>query len=152
MSTSITLEIERETKFVVPIALSPTVDRTISLATWKLMHPQVVPIVLPEEDVKETDTVFQIEISGNFREIAKAALLDMVIWMPETLWANTNKVYAANIVSRLQRGFVRLYEAPIYYSNFNHHSHLGRYDQFIVFVLDYLIACETWPNARIMVR
>lgn len=112
------------------------------------MYPQVVPLVLPEEDVKETDTVFQIEISGNFREIAKAAQLDMVIWMPETLWANTNKVYAANIVSRLQRGFVRLYHAPIYYSNFNHQ----RYDQFITFVLDYLIACETWPNARIMVR
>lgn len=148
MSTTITLEIERETKFIVPITFAPNIKRTISLETWKLMYPQVVPLVLPEEDVKETDTVFQIEISGNFREIAKAAQLDMVIWMPETLWANTNKVYAANIVSRLQRGFVRLYHAPIYYSNFNHQ----RYDQFITFVLDYLIACETWPNARIMVR
>lgn len=33
MSTTITLEIERETKFIVPITFAPNIKRTISLET-----------------------------------------------------------------------------------------------------------------------
>ncbi|MCZ4244949.1 hypothetical protein [Pedobacter punctiformis] len=89
--------------------------------------------------------VFSSNITHNLINMADEAGIYRYLWRPEELGV----VKAKGLIQPLYDGLVSLREKPDYYRQFNSPNGWGKYEDFLTFVDDYLLACKQNPNAKI---
>lgn len=100
-----------------------------------------------EENVFETERVFDANITHNLNEMAKAAGIYEACWKPEEIGVTK----ASDIIPILERGFKDMKARPEYYKQFDSPNGWGLYIHFLRWVRSYLNACKKYPNAIIEV-
>jgi hypothetical protein len=89
----------------------------------------------------------------NLIEMAEKAHLYNAIWRPYRSFNIAEEdeykaeIHAEDLVEKLQKGFELLKSNPQYYKSFNSPNGWGTYDNFIIFVENYLNACKKYPKA-----
>ena len=86
-------------------------------------------------------------ITHNLTKMAAAAGIYGAVWRPEENDITTAK----QLIPILTEGLTRLKSDPDRYKIFDDPHHWGTYDQFVLFLTDYLNACLEHPEAVIEV-
>lgn len=97
------------------------------------------------ENVYETTTVFQNNITHNLNIMAKKAGIYKELWHPD----EEDITIAEELIIPLSRGLVNLLSDPIGYKKLNPENGWGTYEQLVQFVKDYLKACIDYPEAKV---
>lgn len=97
----------------------------------------------------DDETVYSANITHNLGKMASAVsdFFYKAMWRPEEL----NAVYAQDIIHDLRSGTSRLVTSPIYYKQFDAPNGWGSYDNLVAFAINYIEACQKYPNAKVKV-
>lgn len=95
------------------------------------------------------EEVYWANITHNLGEMARAVndFFYQAMWRPEEL----NAVYAQDIIHDLRSGTSRLVTSPVYYKQFDPPNGWGSYDNLVAFAINYIEACQKFPNAKVKV-
>jgi hypothetical protein len=93
------------------------------------------------------EEVYETNITHNLIDMATEAKLYDYIWRPEELGITQ----ARDLIQPVQEGLLKLVMNPSHYRNFDAPNGWGRYDNFVIFVADYLEALRRWPDTRVLV-
>jgi len=91
--------------------------------------------------------VYSANVTHNLRKMADAAGLYDIVWRPDEHGITT----ASQLIEPLRAGIERLKADPEHYQQFNPNNGWGSYNHFIVWLEQYLTACEEHPNAFVTV-
>ena len=97
-------------------------------------------------EVRRTE-VFETNITHNLGEMADAAGIYKACWRPEEIGAR----HAKDIIPMLEAGLAELKSKPDYYRQFDSPNGWGLYEDFVLWVEEYLEACKENPDAEIEV-
>lgn len=95
---------------------------------------------------KKTE-VFNLNITHNLNEMAKAAGIYKHLWRPEELGIK----FAMFLTQPLAEGYKQLVQNPDKFENFNPPNGWGDHDGLVRFVGKYLLACIAYPEAIVSV-
>lgn len=99
------------------------------------------------EQVRETNCLYDANITHNLGEMADKAGIYDALWRPEEKgWKK-----AKDLIKPLEAGLKKLAEKPGYYKQFNPENGWGDYEGLVEFARKYLIACRQHPEATIEV-
>jgi hypothetical protein len=104
----------------------------------------------PDRDIefsvnRETEEVFESNITHNLVPMAKAAGLYDYVWHPEGMG-----IYKAKeLIDPLREGLHSLKLYPEKYKQYNPSNGWGDYEGFVQFIESYLSACYMYPEADI---
>lgn len=113
---------------------------------WYKRHPNREPIRVSHAS-DETDELYHDNITSNLGQMASHAGLYDALWQPDTRgWT-----HAHDIILVLRAGLQALQRDPELYKQYDADNGWGTYEQFVPFVIEYLEACQKWPDARIEV-
>ena len=98
-------------------------------------------------DILLMKSVYNCNITHNLTDMADASELYTCIWRPEDL----GFYHAADLIGPLTEGLRRLKSEPESFKQFDNVEGWGTYEDFVVFVSDYLKACIMFPEAIINV-
>lgn len=95
------------------------------------------------------EEVYSSNITHNLGKMASevSEFFYKALWRPEELKAE----YARDIILELRKGVSKLVCAPTHYKQFNAPNGWGLYEHFVPFVINYIEACEKYPNAKVKV-
>jgi hypothetical protein len=96
--------------------------------------------------VTERKEVYTRNITHNLNTMAEAAGIYKACWRPEELFASPK---AYQLIPLLEEGLAKLKANPEYYKTFNATNGWGIYEDFVLFVEDYLYACKEDPDADV---
>ena len=120
--------------------------REISLEEWSDRFPDREPAVLNQEQ-EATNEVFSANITHNLRAMAEAAGI-VHLWE----YYNVEGEFTADkLVEQLSVGIKRMKANPDYYKQFNASNGWGTYDSFVPWLERLLLACITYPEAKVSV-
>jgi len=105
------------------------------------------PNAAVEENEFETECVFDANITHNLSKMAKAAGIYEACWRPEEIKATK----ASDIIPILEKGLKDMKARPEYFKKFDSENGWGTYEDFLLWVELYLIACKEYPDANIEV-
>lgn len=91
--------------------------------------------------------IYSDNITHNLGNMARAAGIYECLWRPDEIGIETAK----QLIEPLNVGLVKLLANPDKFKKYNSPNGWGTYDNFIVFVQDYISACEKNPNALVRV-
>ena len=91
--------------------------------------------------------VFEGNITHNLGEMADHAGIYQHLWRPEEVAVTK----ASELIEPLRAGLVRLENEPDRFKAYNPENGWGTYDRLVLFVREYLAACEEYPDAIIQV-
>ena len=94
---------------------------------------------------KETETVYETNITHNLGLMAEEAGIYQALWRPEEI----NKKKGKDIISMLEVGLSDLKERPDHFKKFNSPNGWAMYKHFVPFVENYLEACKEYPECLI---
>ena len=100
-----------------------------------------------EHTRKETEVLYQANITHNMCEMAEHAGIYMALWRPEEIGITK----ASQLVKPLQDGIELMKSDPDCFKKFNPSNGWGSYDIFIKWVERYLSACKQYPDADVSV-
>lgn len=120
-------------------------NREISRDEWNRRFPDRQPLVVNCEP--HDDEVYSANITHNLNKMAEAAGLYQACWRPDELGITK----ARQLIPSLKAGLARLRDGPLYYSQFNPSNGWGTYEQFVLWVAEYLAACEKYLEAEVSV-
>jgi hypothetical protein len=100
-----------------------------------------------QEQVFETNLVFQANITHNLNKMAIAAGIYEYLWRPEEI----NITTAKELIDPLREGLHDLKMNPDKYKEYNPENGWGTYEGLVNFVSKYLNACYDFPEATIEV-
>jgi hypothetical protein len=120
--------------------------KEISELEWYAKHPGQEPVKFVSDE-KETNEVFDYNITHNLGEMASAAELYYPLWRPEEI----NITKASQLIVLLTKGLQSLLDKPDYYKTFNPENGWGNYEGLVEFVKSYLKACIDYPDAVVSV-
>jgi hypothetical protein len=92
-------------------------------------------------------SVYESNITHNLTEMADAAGICEACWRPEEIGVT----YARDLAPLLRDGLEKLKAEPEKFRAFDAPNGWGRYEHFVPFVEQYLLACEDCPDATIRV-
>jgi hypothetical protein len=92
-------------------------------------------------------SVYNANVTHNLNAMASAANIYRALWRPEELGAKT----AADIAPIVRAGLTDLKARPDHFRSFNPKNGWGNYDDFVVWVENYLEMLEKYPKAEISV-
>lgn len=93
--------------------------------------------------------VYSSNITHNLNVMAQKVsdVFYKTLWRPEELGFTK----ASDIIVELRKGASKLVCAPTYFKQFNASNGWGLYEHFVPFVVEYIEACEKYPNAVVKV-
>jgi hypothetical protein len=118
--------------------------KEITREGWNKRFPTRDPFVV---EIDESHTVFWNNMTHNLGRMANAAGIYKYLWRPDEIGVT----HAHQLIEPLQHGLKRLTSAPDMFRAFNPSNGWGTYDGLIVFVSEYLDACEAYPEASVHV-
>lgn len=118
----------------------------ISREDWDTRFPGREPVVVECPD--DAKTVYSKNITHNLNEMAGEAGIYEALWQPEQIGVT----HARQLIPLLQAGRDRLRADPERFKQFNPSNGWGNYEGLVSFVVDYLWACEKYPDAEVRVR
>ena len=116
----------------------------ISRAEWDKRYPDREPFATTPHI---SDIVFTANITHNLNQMAEEAGIYTCLWRPEEIGIT----HAWELILPLEEGLQRLRDDPNRFAQFNPKNGWGTYDTLVGFVLDYLLACELYPQAIVSV-
>ena len=96
---------------------------------------------------KETEILYQANITHNMGVMAERASIYKTLWRPEEI--GITKAY--QLVKPLQDGIGLMKSDPDYFKKFNPSNDWGSYDIFIRWIEQYCEACKRHPDADVSV-
>lgn len=118
----------------------------VSLQTPKIEQPCTCDCG-NEHTKMSSETVFDYSITHNLGTMASEAGIYAQLWRPEGLG-----IYKAkDLIEPLRNGLQLLRSDPERFKTFNPENGLGRYENLVEFVSNYLTACENNPESQISV-
>ena len=105
------------------------------------------PNAVIDENVYETECVFDANITHNLGKMAAVAGIYEACWRPEEI----NAIKASDITPILEKGFEDMKARPEFFKNFDSENGWGTYKDFLPWVESYLRACKEYPDAIIEV-
>jgi len=99
-------------------------------------------------DNKECIELYEANVTHNLNTMADHAGIYKALWRPEEIEA----YQAKDIIEVLEQGLNKLKNKPEHYKQFNPTNGYGTYDNFVIWVENYLNACKKYPNAMIEVN
>lgn len=100
-----------------------------------------------EHTRKETEQLYEANVTHNLNKMADAAGIYQHLWRPGEIGITK----AGQLIEPLKRGLAVLREKPEHFKKFNPANGWGSYDRFVPWVADYLAACEQYPDADVSV-
>lgn len=91
--------------------------------------------------------LFTANITHNLTSMAEAAGIYKALWRPEEI----NKKHAGDIIYQLENGLKILNANPDFYKKLDSPNRWGTYENFTIFIEEYLAACKKHPKALIKV-
>jgi hypothetical protein len=91
--------------------------------------------------------VFDANITHNLIDMATMAGIYDACWQPNAICVKTAK----DIIPLLEEGLRKLKERPGYFRQFDSPNGWGKYENFVLWVERYLVACKENPDAEIQV-
>lgn len=116
----------------------------ISREEWDKRYPDREPVVFNREDTT-TNIVYHTNITHNLGTMASIAGIYEVLWKPEEIGIDK----AEQLIPILKIGLEQLKRNPEEYKKYNPSNGWGNYEGFCIFIENYIIACETYPEATI---
>lgn len=98
-----------------------------------------------EEDKKAY--VFDANITHNLTEMADKIGIYECVWRPE----EKGIIYAKELIKPLVDGLVEMRANKEYYGTFDSPNGYGTYDDFLIWIENYLEKCMEYPNAFVEV-
>ena len=86
-------------------------------------------------------TIFKVNFTHNYREMADKAGIYEVLWHPK------KGLRAKKIIKTIEMGLADLVNRPEYFKQFNPSNGWGDYDSFVPKVNDVLESCKKFPKA-----
>lgn len=115
----------------------------ISMEEWDELYPGRDPVIFLGDD--DSDEVYSSNCTHNLTDMAREVDLYQPLWHPEELGITK----ASELVEPLTKGLVRLWNEEERLLAFNPKNGWGNYEGLLAFVKDYLVACETHPDAEV---
>lgn len=117
--------------------------REVTRTEWDELYPGKEPVVaiFPEED----NELYSANITHNLSKMAAKASIYEHLWRPAEIGIER----AGQLVKPLRDGLERLRAKPEKFKAFNPANGWGDYEGLVEWIVDYLLACEKYPNARI---
>lgn len=100
-----------------------------------------------EHTRKESEVLYQANITHNMCAMAENAGIYKALWRPEEIGITK----ALQLVKPLQDGIKLMKSDPDYFKKFNPSNGWGSYDIFISFIKQYHEACKQYPDADVSV-
>ena len=119
--------------------------KRISRAEWDAKYPEREPVTVTPD--KEETTVYHANITHNLNTMAQVAGIYQALWRPEDIGVT----HAAQLISLLREGLRVLLDDPERLKVYAPDNGWGTYDNLVVFVRNYLAACERYPEATVRV-
>jgi len=119
--------------------------REIPREEWDAKFLGREPVVVAAEP--QDNEVYWSNITHNLGKMADAAGIYYALWRPEEIGITT----ARQLSELLQDGYSRLLSSPETYRAFDAPNGWGQYDDFVRFVMNYISACEQYPDALVRV-
>lgn len=117
----------------------------MSRQEWVRTFPDQEPV--PVDCGGEDCTVYSANITHNLNKMASAAGLYKPLWRPEEIGVAT----AGQLIEPLGNGLGQLLARPDDFKRLNPPNGWGDYDGLVIFVRDYLAACQQHPDAAVSV-
>lgn len=95
-----------------------------------------------------SDEVFSANITHNLNEMAEEAGIYKHVWRPEEL---EEIKQAGDLIEPLTDGLTQMKEDPERFERHDSPNGWGVYEDFVMWLEEYLTACKQWPNATITV-
>jgi hypothetical protein len=118
--------------------------KEVTREEWDERFPNREPVVIRNDDSEEVQ-VFEGNITHNLNKMAREAGVYMAMWRPKEIEITTAK----QLIEPLRDGLARLQTNPEHFRKFNPDNGWGTYEGLVDFVVDYLSACEKYPDAEI---
>lgn len=112
----------------------------ISQEEWDRRNPDREAL-----SVREVSSVYYGNITHNLTQMARACGLYQHLWRPEELGITK----AGALIPKMIEGLHVLRQSPDHFRKYNPENGWGDYDSFVAFVIEYLEACQTYPEAVI---
>lgn len=110
---------------------------------------EVVPCTCPlcgdSHTCKESETLYEANITHNLGAMAREAGIYFHLWRPGEIGINT----ASQLIAPLEAGLSLLVSDPERFKKFNSPNGWGMYEHFVPFVSKYLEACKEYPQAEV---
>jgi hypothetical protein len=117
-------------------------QKEITLEEWNKRYPGRQPVLA---HVGGGGEIYTGNVTHNLGEMAEAANLYKPLWTPEEIGITK----AEQLIEPLTTGLAELRADPDKYKPYNPENGWGSYDVLVLFVEDYLAACEEYPNATV---
>jgi hypothetical protein len=117
--------------------------RELTREEWNERFPDTEPVTV----TRESNAVFDYNITHNLNTMAREAGIYEALWRPEEIDITT----AEQLIEPLRAGLKRLQDNPDHYCQFNPGNGWGSYEGLVKFVEEYLAACIKWPMAEVEV-
>lgn len=115
----------------------------ISEAEWIERNPDLIPARVGANE--ESDEVFKANITHNLGKMAEEAGIYEYLWRPDELEITTAK----ELIEPLSDGLRKLKREPERFLPLNPPNGWGCYEAFVPWLERYLIACITYPEAKV---
>jgi len=92
-------------------------------------------------------TLFHGNVTHNLTAMAEDARLYDAVWRPD----ENNIKYASQLISILNKGLIFLHKNRTKLERLNPENGWGSYESFLIFISDYLEACEKYPKSIVTV-
>jgi len=99
----------------------------------------------PDDHFREE--VYEANITHNLNRMAAVADIYDVLWRPD----ENGILKAKQLIEPLERGLNKLLQNPEYFKTFDSPNGWGKYENFVPFVENYLLACKEFPEAEVVV-
>jgi hypothetical protein len=96
------------------------------------------------EHKNDEEEIYSANITHNCAKHAKAA------GIYECLWRVKEYTKAKELIEPLTEGLQKLINDPMYYRQFDNPNGWGKYDHFLVFVINVLNACRLHPESYVI--
>jgi len=121
--------------------------RNICIPIIKGGNEMSLDVYLSIKTQKSEVSVYSANITHNLGAMATYAGLYDCLWRPD----EHEMEYAHQIIAPLKKGLTLLVTDRKHYESFNPSNGWGDYDGLVSFVMEYLKACEEYPEAKIRV-
>lgn len=97
------------------------------------------------ELIQDDSTVFEYNITHNLSVMAQKCGLYVPLWRPDSAqWSR-----AKDILMPMIQGLAKLQDNPEFYKTFEPSNKWGRYEDLEKCAIEYIAACQRYPNAVI---
>jgi hypothetical protein len=121
--------------------------KEISREEWDRRFPGREPVAFRRDSEEESSEIYSSNITHNLGKMAQEVGIYHHLWRPDEIGIKK----AQELIALLEAGLKNLKSDPDRYRQFNSPNGWGIYEDFVLFVEEYLNACRKYPDANIRV-